>query len=148
MPEPLDPARATSTYRLRVRFCETDMMAIVHHANYLVYCEDARVDWLHKRGVSYADWERMGIHLPVVDVRLRYRQPARFEDVLDVETRVSELSRASVRFAYRVRRGDELLCEAETLLACVGHDLGLRRFPDDVLATLRSPETTSVFNEV
>jgi acyl-CoA thioester hydrolase len=148
MPELLDAASATSTYRLRVRFCETDLMAIVHHANYLVYCEAARVDWLHKRGVSYSEWERMGIHLPVVDVRLRYRQPARFEDVLDIDTSVAELSRASVRFAYRIRRGEDLVCEAETLLACVGHDLGLRRFPADVAAVLRSPETATVASEV
>ena len=147
MSELLGAARATSTYRLRVRFCETDLMAIVHHANYLVYCEAARVDWLHKRGVSYADWERMGIHLPVVDVRLRYRQPARFEDVLAIETTVAELSRASVRFAYRIRRGEDLLCEAETLLACVGHDLGLRRLPADVAAVLRSPESVVVASE-
>lgn len=148
MPELLDPASATSTHRLRVRFCETDMMAIVHHANYLVYCEAARVDWLLRRGVSYADWERMGIHLPVVDVKLRYRQPARFEDLLDVETTVAELARASVRFAYRIRRGDVLVCEAETLLACVGHDLALRRLPDDVLAAFRRSEQAGAHVEV
>ncbi|MBM4357500.1 MAG: acyl-CoA thioesterase [Deltaproteobacteria bacterium] len=148
MPELLDAASATSTYRLRVRFCETDLMAIVHHANYLVYCEAARVDWLHKRGVSYAEWERMGIHLPVVDVRLRYRQPARFEDVLEIDTTVAELSRASVRFSYRIRRGAEVLCEAETLLACVGHDLGLRRLPPDVAAVLRSAESVSLASAV
>lgn len=141
MTEPLDERAATSTYRLRVRFCETDMMAIVHHANYLLYCEAARVDWLHKRGVSYADWERMGIHLPVVDVKVRYRQPARFEDVLAIDTTLAELGRASVRFRYRVRRGDALVCELETQLACVGHDLALRRLPDDVAAVFRSPET-------
>ena len=48
-----DPAKATSHHRLEVRFCETDLMGVVHHANYLVYCEAARVSWLHKRGVSY-----------------------------------------------------------------------------------------------
>ena len=140
MPEPLSPAHATSHHALRVRFCETDMMAIVHHANYLVYCEAARVEWLHKRGVSYADWERMGIHLPVVEVRVRYKLPARFEDLLDVETTLVELTRVSVRYRYRVRRGDDLLAEIETQLACVGHDMKVRRFPDAVAAVLRSGE--------
>ncbi len=125
---------ARSRYTVRVRFCETDMMGVVHHANYLVYCEAARVDWLHKRGVSYADWERLGIHLPVVEARVRFKQPARFEDEIAVETTLAEMTRVSVRFRYRLSRGELLLCEAETLLACVGHDLALRRMPEDVRA--------------
>lgn len=147
MSEELDETRSSSHYRLRVRFCETDLMAVVHHANYLTYCEAARVNWLHKRGVSYTEWERMGIHLPVVDARLRYRKPARFEDVLDIRTTVVELSRASVRFAYRIARGDEVLCEAETLLACVDHELGLRRLPPEVASVLRSAETISIADD-
>jgi acyl-CoA thioester hydrolase len=77
-----DPERATSTHKLQVRFAETDLMGVVHHASYLVYCEAARVDWLHKRAISYQSWVRHGIHLPVVDVHLRYKQPARFDELL------------------------------------------------------------------
>ncbi len=140
MPETLDPRLATSHHALRVRFCETDMMAIVHHANYLVYCEAARVEWLHKRGVSYADWERQGVQLPVVDVRIRYRLPARFEDVLDIETTLAELTRVSVRFRYSVTRASQVLAEVETQLACVGPQLALRRMPEEVMRVFRSGE--------
>src|SRR5687767_6477475 len=68
----------TSSYRVQVRFCETDLMGVVHHASYLVYCEAARVDWLHKRGVSYDSWVQHGIHLPVVEAKLRFKASARF----------------------------------------------------------------------
>src|SRR5262245_30647294 len=106
---------------VRVRFCETDLMGIVHHANYLAYMEAGRVDWLHRRGVSYEAWMRAGIHLPVVETRLRFRRAARFDDELTIETACADVTRVTVRFTYRVLRADELLCEGETLLACVGH---------------------------
>ena len=71
---------------LQVRFCETDLMGIVHHANYLLYFEAGRVDWLHRRSISYDVWTKQGIHLPVVESQLRYRKAARFDDVLHVDT--------------------------------------------------------------
>jgi acyl-CoA thioester hydrolase len=135
------PPHLVSRYQLAVRFCETDLMGIVHHANYLTYFEAGRVDWLHRRGVSYESWVRRGIHLPVVEAKLRYRKAARFDDALVVETRCAEVTRVTVRFAYRVLRSTELLAEGETLLACVGHDLAPRRIPPDVVEILRSPET-------
>lgn len=121
---------------LTVRFAETDLMGIVHHATYLTYFEAGRVSWLKQRGISYDSWVQKGIHLPVVEANVRYRRPARFDDELEVEAWVSDLTRASVRFSYRVLRGGEVLAEGFTLLACVGHNLGVRRLPDDVIAVL------------
>ena len=135
------PPHLTSRYPLRVRFCETDLMGIVHHANYLTYFEAGRVDWLHRRGVSYEDWTRRGVHLPVVEARLKYRKAARFDEALVVETTCREVRRATVRFAYRILRGDELLCDGETLLASVGADLDLKRLPVEIRAVFESPET-------
>jgi acyl-CoA thioester hydrolase len=123
-----------------VRFCETDLMGVVHHANYLIYCEAARVSWLHKRGVSYESWLKHGIHLPVVETRLRFKMAARFDEKLDIATTVSELSRVTVRFTYRITRDGALLCEADTLLACVGDDLKLKRMPAEVHAVFSSAE--------
>ncbi len=133
-------ADLTSRLELRVRFCETDLMGIVHHANYLTYFEAGRVDWLHRRGVSYDLWAKQGVHLPVVETRLRYRRAARFDDVLVIETTSADLTRVTVRFTYRVLRGAELLCEGETLLACVGHELTAKRMPELVSRVLRSGE--------
>lgn len=134
------PPHLTSTYDLTVRFCETDLMGIVHHANYLVYFEAGRVDWLHKRGVQYEEWVKNGIHLPVVETRLRYRKAARFDEHLVVASTCVEVTRVTIRFGYEITRRGERLCEGETLLACVGHDLAPKRLPADIAAVFRSAE--------
>lgn len=131
---------AVTTHRLTVRFAETDLMGIVHHSNYLQYFEAARVEWLKARGVSYDSWVRAGIHLPVVDAVLRYKKPAKFDDTLLVGARVAEVTRVTVRFHYEITRevGGDLVCEGETRLACVGHDLRPRRWPAEVERLLSS----------
>ncbi len=115
-------------------------MGIVHHANYLTYFEAGRVNWLHRRGVSYDIWTKQGIHLPVVETHLRYRKAARFDDVLVVETTCALVTRVTVRFDYRIVRDATLLCEGNTLLACVGNDLLPTRIPTAIAAVFRSPE--------
>jgi acyl-CoA thioester hydrolase len=132
------PSHLSSTMSLLVRFCETDLMGIVHHANYLAYFEAGRVDWLRRRGVRYEEWAARGFHLPVVETRLRYRKAARFDETLDVTTTCWEATRVTVRFGYVITRGSDRICEGETLLAFVGHDLAPKRFPPDVLEVLRS----------
>jgi acyl-CoA thioester hydrolase len=148
---PLDPTRALTRSRLRVRFCETDLMGIVHHSNYLAYFEAGRVEWLRRRGVTYGDWAARGMHLPVVEAGVRYRAPARFDDVITIETRLVELRAASLRFEYRMERGaarsrgepreTELLAEGSTRLACVDDKHAVRRFSQEMLAVLGSAET-------
>ena len=140
--EPIDPASARSVVRVRVRFDETDLMGIVHHASYLSYMEIARVEWLRRRGVTYAAWTQRGRHLPVVEVSVRYRAPAHFDDELDVETSLSEVRAASVRFDFRlVRVGDATLCaEGWTRLAHVDGRHVLRRITGEILAELTRPE--------
>lgn len=130
----------TSTHRVQVRFCETDLMGVVHHASYLLYCEAARVNWLHKRGVSYDGWVQHGIHLPVVEAKVRYKAAAKFDQILTIETSVAALTRVTVRFRYVVRHDEALVCEAETLLACVGADLRLIRLPAEVVQVFKSSE--------
>jgi len=140
---PADPpaAHLVSRFTLQVRFCETDLMGIVHHANYLTYFEAGRVDWLHRRGVSYDIWTKQGIHLPVVDAHLRYRKAARFDDVLVIETTCAVVTRVTVKFAYRILRDGVLLCEGDTLLACVGDDMSPKRVPASIAEVFRSAET-------
>jgi acyl-CoA thioester hydrolase len=140
----IDLSAARSVVRVRVRFGETDLMGIVHHANYAVYMEVARVEWLRRRGMTYADWAARGLHLPVVDLSLRYRAPARFDDELDIETTLSELRAVTVRFNYRIlRAADQILCaEGTTRLARVDEDHVLRRLSPDIVAELIRPERT------
>ncbi len=137
---PEAPAHLSSNHELRVRFLETDLMGIVHHATYLAYFEAGRVDWLHKRGVSYERWTQQGIHLPVVEANVRYKKAAKFDDRLVVATTCAELTRVTVRYDYRIHRQGTLLAEGFTLLACVGHDLAPKRIPAEIADVLRSAE--------
>jgi acyl-CoA thioester hydrolase len=136
----IDPAAARSTAEVRVRFCDTDLMGIVHHANYFAYYESGRVEWLRARGVDYASWASRGMHLPVIEASSRYRIPARFDDLLEVETVLSEVRAASLRFEYRITRAGALLAEGATRLACVDDTNQVRRFTEEMLAVLASPE--------
>jgi len=132
----------TSRIPLRVRFGETDLMGIVHHASYLLYVEQARVEYLLRRGVNYADWTARDIHLPVVDARVRYRTAAVFPDLLEIETWIGELTRVTVRFDYRIFRGETVLAEAYTTLACVDGNRTPRRIPPEVIDAVTRAETT------
>jgi acyl-CoA thioester hydrolase len=105
-------------------------MGIVHHASYLVYFEAGRVEWLRKRGVTYADWASRGVHLPVVEANLAYKAPLRFDEAFVVETTLAELRAASIKFAYVLRRGDTRIAEGSTRLACIDASHKLLRIPE------------------
>ena len=141
-PVPLDPAASLSVVRIRVRFNETDLMGIVHHASYVSYMEVARIEWLRRRGVAYADWASHGVHLPVVELAVQYRAPVRFDDEIDVHVALVEVGAASVRFTYQlVRASDGTLCtEGSTRLACLDAQLALRRISPEIVEFLRQPE--------
>jgi acyl-CoA thioester hydrolase len=141
---PQPDATCSSTYVVRARFCDTDLMGVVHHAKYLEYFEAGRVEYMHRRGVEYLEWTKRGIHLPVVDVSIRYRKSVRFDERLAVETKLTELGRATVTFTYRVLRdapSGDLVAEGSSMLACVGDDLAPKRIPDDVASLLCRAET-------
>ena len=142
MLQPIDPVLARSVVRLRVRFYETDLMGIVHHGSYVGYLEVARVEWLRRRGVAYVSWAQRGLHMAVVDLTLRYRAPARFDDEIDVEVVLGEWRAASIRFDYRVLRvGDGvLLAEGSTRLACVDEKGVLKRVHDEMADVLARGE--------
>lgn len=150
----IDPNRSTSHVDVRVRFGETDLMGIVHHASYLSYFEAARVAWLRRRGVTYRAWAERGCHLPVVEASVRYRSPARFDDVLTVEVALSELRSHSLRFSYRVRQrsGDAspggAVAEGETRLACVDDWHELVRLPAPFVEVLLREERCEDRDEV
>jgi acyl-CoA thioester hydrolase len=142
MHDPIDPVVARSVVRVRVRFYETDLMGIVHHGSYVAYLEVARVEWLRRRGVAYSDWAVAGLHLAVVELSLKYRAPARFDDEIDVEVVLAERRAASIRYDYRLVRAADgvLLAEASTRLACVDREGQLRRVRDEVVAVLARAE--------
>jgi acyl-CoA thioester hydrolase len=138
------PAHCLNTLQMRVRFFETDLMGIVHHAAYLTYVEAGRVEYLRARGADYRALNDRGYHMPVVEARLEYKRAARFDDELVVETRLGALTRVTVRFDYRVLRAGELLTLGHTLLACVDQAHKPRRIPEDVANMLLLTEAGNV----
>jgi acyl-CoA thioester hydrolase len=136
----LDRAKSTTTSTLRVRFCETDLMGIVHHATYLVYLEAGRVEWLRRRGITYADWTARGVQVPVASVELQYRAPSRFDDLLSVETTLAKVRSVSLDFTYRILREQTLIAEGFTRLACIDASHKLLRIPEEIRDALLAGE--------
>jgi acyl-CoA thioester hydrolase len=88
--------------RIRVRYAETDQMGVVWHGNYLQYFEEARTEALRVAGWSYRALEEAGVMMPLVEVHLAYRHPARYDDLLAVRTVVSTPPTARMRFDYEI----------------------------------------------
>jgi acyl-CoA thioester hydrolase len=135
------PAHCVTSMPMRVRFFETDLMGIVHHAAYFTYVEAGRVEYLRRRGADYRALTERGFHMPVIEAHLEYKRSSLFDDELIVETRLGATTRVTVRFDYRVLRGSEVLVFGHTLLACVDDAHKPRRIPDDIARMLISAET-------
>jgi len=123
----------------RVNYSETDQMGFVYHANYLVWLDIARTEHLREQGVSYKELEEQGIYLAVTDVRVRYRQPARYDDVVQVRCWVRDLASRRVIFGYAIERQEtgELLATAETSLIALDRRHTLSRIPEHVCELLK-----------
>lgn len=143
------PRHCLTETRERVGVAETDMMGIVHHANYVVFFERGRLEYMRRRGRSYRELVGQGLHMPVIELNVRYRKPAAFDDVLQIETRLGALTRVTVRFDYRVSRAaprpadaepPALLLEGHVLLACIDERHRPRGLPADFVQALLAPE--------
>jgi len=119
---------------VRVRYAETDRMGVAYYANYLVWFEVARTDWLRAAGVSYRDVEASGIILPVIEAHCEYRQSARYDDELEIRTRGELLSLVRLKFSYEVvRRSDgETAAIGHTVHAATDTTGRPRRLPERV----------------
>lgn len=105
---------------LRVRYSETDQMQYVHHSNYAKYFEIARIEWLRSAGVSYKEMEEQGVMLPVVSLSTEFKKPAKYDDVLTIETAIKQTPTAKIIFTYKIsNQEDELLTTGESTLVFV-----------------------------
>ena len=118
-----------STIVHRVGFHETDAMRIVHHSNYLRFCENARVVWLEIHDKSYPEWMEMGLHFAVTHAELDYRQSARFDDRLEVTTWLEWVRGASLAMAYSIVCRGELVATGRTEHASINDEGRVRRIP-------------------
>ncbi|MBI5858740.1 MAG: acyl-CoA thioesterase [Sphingobacteriales bacterium] len=104
--------------QVRVRYAETDQMGVVYHSNYFPYFESARAESIRDLGFTYADMEKMGVVMPVVDVHCRYLRPARYDDLLTIKTMLKELpTHHKIEFHHEVyNEKDELLAVGKIIL--------------------------------
>lgn len=123
--------KITNRTSYRVIYGDTDQMGVVYYANYLRWFERGRSELLRQIGLPYATIEAAGFHFPVTEVSCRYTQSARYDDVVAIETDLTDLRRASLLFQYRVSREDDgaLLADGFTRHACLDHGGQLTRIP-------------------
>jgi len=121
----------------RVIYGDTDTGGVMYYGNYLRLFEIGRTELLRAHGLTYREIEeREGLILPVVEVHVRYKAPARYDDLLTLETKLSELKLHRVRFNYIVRREGRLLAEGYTVHVPVTREGRLTRFPEGLYAHL------------
>lgn len=92
--------------QIRVEYHHTDQMGIVHHSNYIKFFEVARTEWLRAAGLTYAEMERRGVMMPIVDVQVKYRHPAYYDELITVRAEVQQMPMARITFNYEVRGED------------------------------------------
>jgi acyl-CoA thioester hydrolase len=108
----------SSETKIRVRYAETDQMGVVYHSNYFPYFEVARAESIREMGFTYADIEKMGIIMPVVDVHARFLRPALYDDLLTIKTYLKELPvHHKIEFHHEIKKEkEEMLCTAKIIL--------------------------------
>ncbi len=127
---PADPSAYAFAHEVRTRFAETDAMAIVHHAAYLPYLEEARIAWMRSLDLPYAERRTTDGDVAVLEVQVSYRRPLRFDDVVAVHVRLAGGSRAWFALDYLLVVGDEVRATAVTVHAHVDERGRPRRQPE------------------
>jgi acyl-CoA thioester hydrolase len=127
-----------SEITVRVNYSETDQMGVVYHARYVVWLDMARTEHLRAAGMSYKDVEAMGVRLAVGELSVRYRQAARYDDLVRVRCWVKELGSRRILFGYAVEHAEtgQLLATATTAMFSVSNDHKPTRLPDQVTRLL------------
>ena len=103
--------------KIKVRYCETDQMGLVHHGSYINYFEEARIAWISNLGFLYSEMEKSGIILPVSKLNVSYLRPAHFDDDLVVNVELAELPTSRLIFNYTIKNKDEVVVTGTTVLA-------------------------------
>ena len=123
-------------HTVRVRYAETDQMGIAHHSNFFIWFEIGRIELLRQSGFHYHEMEAEDCHLPVVDVRCRYKAPARYDDELRIQTEVKSIRGPVLHFVYKVLRAGDglLLAEGESVHIVTDSKMQKKVLPEKYLA--------------
>ncbi len=125
---------------IEVRYAETDQMGIVHHSNYAVYFEQARVEWLRSVGMQYHELEKEGLMLPLINLNVDFKKPLHFGDVIKVSCALEALPSVKMRFVYTIQINEHTTCSLGSTTH-VFMDAKTRRpmrCPDSVIALLKT----------
>jgi len=129
----LEPSRQPADYgfvhRIRTRFSETDAMGVIHHAAYLLYMEQTRVEYLRQLGHSYADEREGGLDLAVLEASVQYRRPLHFDDEVEVHLHTGAVTRTTFQLAYLLTVNGEVRATAVTVHGCVDASGKATRLP-------------------
>lgn len=121
------------TIEIRVRYSETDAMQLLHHSNYLTYFEIGRTELFRAQGGSYRKMEELGLFFVVAKVNVRFKKPARYDDVLALTTSIKRQTPAKLEHEYVLKRCDEVLTTAESVIACVNQSGDVQRIPENLI---------------
>lgn len=127
-----DAAPSSCELTLRVRYAESDPMGFLHHSKFFEYFEMGRTELLRLAGFVYRDLEAAGVLFAVAKVECRFRAPAHYDDVLTLTTRIERITRSRIDHVYTLRRGETLICEAASTLACINREGRLIPIPDEI----------------
>ncbi len=124
----------------RVIYGDTDQMGVVYYANYLRCFEKGRTEFLRQLGAPYTSVEKKGLYFPVTEVSCHYHRPARFDDLIIIETTLTSLGRASLTFSYELYRqeGKERIAAGWTKHACVDEKGNVTKTPANLGTTLKA----------
>lgn len=110
------PGRRKEGYKYthKVKYYECDKMGVTHHSNYVRFMEEARIDMLDRLGYGFERMEAEGVQSPVVGIKVDYKKPTTFQDVISIGVRIVELSNLKLRLGYEMKVGDAVVCTAES----------------------------------
>lgn len=134
----IDHQPSAGQIEFRVRYGETDRMGVVYHAEYLVWCEMGRTEYIRSRGLSYADMERSGVPLAVAEASIRYHAPARYDDMIRVSTVLARIGSRGLTFDYLITQAEsgQRLASASTTLVALDAAGHATTIPADIRALL------------
>ena len=124
------------TTEIKVRYAETDNMGIVYYANYLVWFEVGRTEYLLAQGLDYRDVEKDGLFMAVVESYCAYKVPARYGDIVIIEAQPSDVKHSSMKFNYKVTRKEDrlLLAQGYTTHVLIDKNMQPKKIPEKVRA--------------
>jgi acyl-CoA thioester hydrolase len=130
----------TDVFQLRTRYGEVDQMGYVYHANYVIYCHQARNELLRKLGLDEVELENNDIILPVISFDIKYNKPAHFDELITIKTIIKEMPKARFNFEFEIKNElNTLLCKAKSTVLFVNSESRLpKRIPDFIHKILKS----------